>query len=166
MKKILLVEDNAEMRENTAEILELSNYEVVTAANGKEGIEAAKKEYPDLIICDIMMPELDGYGVLRVLSKLPNTANIPFIFLTAKTEKEDFRKGMRMGADDYLTKPFDAKELKIRMQNLIKQRARLQKKYQGQLKIRPKQITDASGQLFYCVEFITQIAFYFGHDLF
>jgi CRP/FNR family transcriptional regulator, polysaccharide utilization system transcription regulator len=111
MTKILLIEDNMEMRENTAEILELSNYEVITAANGKEGIEKAKKELPHLIICDIMMPELDGYGVLRVLGKLPETAGIPFIFLTAKSEKEDFRKGMSMGADDYLTKPFDDVEL-------------------------------------------------------
>jgi CRP/FNR family transcriptional regulator, polysaccharide utilization system transcription regulator len=111
MTKILLIEDNPEMRENTAEILELSNYEVLTAANGKEGIELAKKELPNLIICDIMMPELDGYGVLRVLGKLPETAGIPFIFLTAKAEKEDFRKGMSMGADDYLTKPFDDVEL-------------------------------------------------------
>ena len=99
------------MRENTAEILELSNYEVIIASNGKEGIKAAKKEVPDLIICDIMMPELDGYGVLRVLSKLPNTSNIPFIFLTAKAEKGDFRKGMSMGADDYLNKPFDDVQL-------------------------------------------------------
>ncbi len=111
MTKILLIEDNLEMRENTAEILELSNYEVIVAANGKEGIELAKKELPNLIICDIMMPELDGYGVLRVLGKLPETAGIPFIFLTAKSEKEDFRKGMSMGADDYLTKPFDDVEL-------------------------------------------------------
>ena len=99
------------MRENTAEILELSNYEVLTASNGKEGIEKAKSVLPHLIICDIMMPELDGYGVLRVLGKLPETAGIPFIFLTAKSEKEDFRKGMSMGADDYLTKPFDDVEL-------------------------------------------------------
>lgn len=111
MTKILLIEDNKEMRENTAEILELSNYEVLTASNGKEGIEKAKSVLPHLIICDIMMPELDGYGVLRVLGKLPETAGIPFIFLTAKSEKEDFRKGMSMGADDYLTKPFDDVEL-------------------------------------------------------
>lgn len=111
MIRILLIEDNDEMRENTAEILSLSNYEVITAANGKLGVEAAKKHLPDIIVCDIMMPELDGYGVLRVLGKLPQTRNIPFVFLTAKTEKEDFRKGMSMGADDYLTKPFDDVEL-------------------------------------------------------
>jgi CRP-like cAMP-binding protein len=107
MKKILLIEDNPDVRENTAEILELANYEVLTAVNGKIGVEMAKKEIPHLIICDIMMPELDGYGVLHMLSKNPSTASIPFIFLTAKSEKDDFRKGMNLGADDYLTKPFD-----------------------------------------------------------
>src|SRR5690349_18036560 len=103
MKKILLIEDNKEMRENTSEILELANYKVVTAPNGKIGVELAGKEIPDIILCDIMMPELDGYGVLYMLSKKPETASIPFIFLTAKTEKTDIRKGMSMGADDYLT---------------------------------------------------------------
>lgn len=111
MKTILLIEDNLDVRENTAEILELADYKVLTAENGKIGIELAKKNLPDLIICDIMMPELDGYGVIHVLGKNPETASIPFIFLTAKTEKSDMRKGMNMGADDYLTKPFDDLEL-------------------------------------------------------
>lgn len=111
MKSILLIEDNKEIRENTAEILELANYRVTTAANGKIGVEVALKIKPDLIICDIMMPELDGYGVLYLLGKNNATANVPFIFLTAKTEKSDMRKGMNMGADDYLTKPFDEMEL-------------------------------------------------------
>lgn len=111
MKKILLIEDNADVRENTAEILTLSQYNVITAVNGKEGVELARKEKPDLIICDIMMPVLDGHGTLHLLSKSEETAGIPFIFLTAKAEKSDFRKGMEMGADDYLTKPFDDVEL-------------------------------------------------------
>lgn len=111
MRKILLIEDNPEIRENTAEILELANYNVLQAENGRVGVDLARKEQPDLIICDIMMPQLDGYGVLHLLSKEPATASIPFIFLTAKTEKEDFRKGMNLGADDYLTKPFDDVEL-------------------------------------------------------
>jgi len=111
MKTIVLIEDNLEVRENTAEILELANYKVVTAENGKKGVDLAKQILPDLIICDIMMPELDGYGVLHVLSKFPETAKIPFIFLSAKTEKTDIRKGMNLGADDYLTKPFDDVEL-------------------------------------------------------
>jgi CRP/FNR family cyclic AMP-dependent transcriptional regulator len=111
MKKILLIEDNTEVRENTAEILELSKYNVITAENGRLGVDLAMKEKPDLIICDIMMPVLDGYGVLHLLGKQPETATIPFIFLTAKTERTDIRKGMEMGADDYLTKPFDDIEL-------------------------------------------------------
>lgn len=110
-KKLLLIEDNFDVRENTAEILELANYHVWTAANGKEGVMLAKKHLPDLIICDIMMPELDGYGVLHILSHDQKTAMIPFIFLTAKTEKSDFRKGMNMGADDYITKPFEELDL-------------------------------------------------------
>jgi CRP/FNR family cyclic AMP-dependent transcriptional regulator len=111
MKKILIVEDNDEVRENIAEILELSNYEVATASNGKEGVATALKETPDLIVCDIMMPQLDGYGVLHLLSRHKETANVPFIFLTAKSEKQDFRKGMELGADDYITKPFEGAEL-------------------------------------------------------
>lgn len=111
MKKILLIEDNNELRENTAEILELANYTVFAAENGKIGVEIALQEKPDIIICDIMMPVLDGYGVLHLLIQNESTKNIPFIFLTAKTEKNDFRKGMEMGADDYITKPFDDIEL-------------------------------------------------------
>ena len=111
MKKILLIEDNREVRENTSEILSLANYEVLVAENGKIGVDIAQKHKPDLIICDIMMPELDGYGVLHILSKNENTGAIPFIFLTAKTEKSDIRKGMNLGADDYLTKPFDDTDL-------------------------------------------------------
>jgi CRP/FNR family transcriptional regulator, cyclic AMP receptor protein len=111
MKKILLIEDNATIRENAAEILELANYKVVTAENGKLGIETALAELPDLIVCDIMMPVLDGYGVLHTLHKNESLKNIPFIFLTAKTERSDLRRGMEMGADDYITKPFSGTEL-------------------------------------------------------
>jgi len=111
MKKLLLIEDDVTVRENTAELLELSNYDVITASNGKLGIDKAKQEVPDIIICDIMMPEIDGYGVLEALSKNPSTLNIPFIFLSAKTEHKDIRKGMDLGADDYLTKPFEEEEL-------------------------------------------------------
>lgn len=111
MKKILLIEDNDDIRTNTAEILELSGYEVIMAPNGKIGIEQAIEHKPDLIICDIMMPVLDGYGVLHAIHKNDSIRNVPFIFLTARTERGDFRKGMELGADDYLTKPFDATEL-------------------------------------------------------
>lgn len=111
MKTILVIDDNNNIRENIAEILDLAGYKIFTAANGKEGVEIALKEKPSVIICDIMMPELDGYGVLHLLRKNPETQNIPFIFLTAKTERSDFRRGMEMGADDYITKPFEDIEL-------------------------------------------------------
>lgn len=124
-KRILLIEDNPEMRENTAEILELANYQVLTAENGKEGVKLAYSEGPDLIICDIMMPVLDGYGVLHMLSKDERTAAIPFVFLTAKAEKSDFRKGMVMGADDYLTKPYDDIELLNAVEMRLKKSDRL-----------------------------------------
>ncbi len=111
MKTILVIEDNEDVRENTAEILEYANYKVFQAENGKIGIELAQNIKPDLIICDIMMPELDGYGVIHLLNKNPDTAAIPFIFLTAKSERTDMRRGMEMGADDYISKPFDDIEL-------------------------------------------------------
>ena len=111
MKKILLIEDNYDIRHNTAEILELSNYKVLVAENGKIGVEMAMEFSPDLIICDIMMPVLDGYGVLHAVHKNESIKNTPFIFLTAKTERSDFRKGMELGADDFVTKPFSGTEL-------------------------------------------------------
>lgn len=92
MKKILLIEDNTEIRENTSEILELAGYQVLTAPNGKVGVELAQHEKPDLIVCDIMMPELDGYGVLHILSKSPDTSTVPFIFLTAKRRRQIFAR--------------------------------------------------------------------------
>ena len=110
-KTILVIDDNSNIRDNTAEILELAGYKTFTAENGKQGVDVAVREKPAVIVCDIMMPELDGYGVLHLLRKNPDTRNIPFIFLTAKTERSDFRKGMEMGADDYITKPFDDIEL-------------------------------------------------------
>lgn len=122
----MLIEDNPEMRENTTEILELAGYHVISAENGKTGVDFAQKHLPDLIISDVMMPELDGYGVLHILSKNAATRSIPFIFLTAKAEKEDFRKGMNLGADDYITKPFndlellDAIETRFRKTELLK----------------------------------------------
>jgi CRP/FNR family transcriptional regulator, polysaccharide utilization system transcription regulator len=111
MKKILIIEDNDDIRENLAEILDLAGFEAHTAENGKFGIEKAEKIIPDLILCDIMMPVLDGYGVLSIINKKPTLADIPFVFLTAKSEKTDFRYGMNLGADDYVTKPFETNEL-------------------------------------------------------
>ena len=111
MKKILLIEDNLDLRENTAELLQLAHYQVATATNGKEGLELALELKPDLIICDILMPGLDGYGVLHALHKNEQIRSIPFIFLTAKTEMGDQRKGMELRADDYILKPFTGTEL-------------------------------------------------------
>lgn len=111
MKKILIIEDNAEVRDNISEILELANYQVFRAENGKEGVVIAIKEKPDLILCDIMMPVLDGYGVLHLLKKSDALCNTPFVFMSAKGERTDVRKGMDLGADDYLTKPFEETEL-------------------------------------------------------
>jgi CRP-like cAMP-binding protein/ActR/RegA family two-component response regulator len=110
-QKILIIEDNPSMLENIADIVRLANYEPLTAPNGKLGVEMAKQLLPDLILCDIMMPELDGYGVFYILHKDAETANIPFVFLTAKSEQSDFREGMNMGADDYVTKPFESFDL-------------------------------------------------------
>lgn len=109
--KVLLIEDDALLRENTAELLELYDYEVIKASNGKLGVEKAKQQPPDIIVCDIMMPELDGYRVLELLSGEEQTKFIPFIFLSAKSERKDVRRGMHLGADDYITKPFSEDEL-------------------------------------------------------
>jgi len=109
--EILLIEDNQEMAENISGILQLAKYNVIHASNGKAGVDKAQRYHPDLILCDIMMPELDGYGVLHILNKDPETASTPFIFLTAKADKADFRTGMNLGADDYISKPFDGVDL-------------------------------------------------------
>jgi DNA-binding NarL/FixJ family response regulator len=111
MKKILVIEDEPEMRRNIAALLRYHDYEPIPAENGRQGIETARRENPDLILCDVMMPELDGYGVLQTLQADATLARIPFIFLTAKGEKDDLRSGMNLGADDYLTKPVANVEL-------------------------------------------------------
>ena len=111
MRKILLIDDNQDFREDVAEILQLSNYITLTAPDGKTGVEKALKEKPDLIICDVSMPHMDGFSVLHILSRHPETVAIPFIFMTGKNELSDIRKGMGMGADDYLVKPFDETDL-------------------------------------------------------
>ena len=133
MKRIVLIEDSPDLRETTQEILELADYKVFTAENGKAGIELVKSEKPDLVICDIMMPELDGYGVLKILGKNPETAGIPFIFLSAKTEKSEVRKGMNLGADDYITKPFDDTELLDAIDTRLHRSERLKKEFQASL---------------------------------
>jgi DNA-binding response OmpR family regulator len=111
MTRILIIEDQREMRENLATILEMEHYTVLRAANGREGLDLARAEPPDVILCDVMMPELDGHAVLRALRGDPATADIPFIFLTAKGDKRDQRTGMNLGADDYLSKPVTVSDL-------------------------------------------------------
>lgn len=129
MKKILVIEDNEEVRENLEEILELSGYQVTAAEDGKVGVEKALTNPPDLILCDVMMPHLDGFGVLNILSKKSATSNVPFIFLTAKTEKSDFRRGMNLGADDYVTKPFYKDELLDVIETRLEKSERLKKQF-------------------------------------
>src|SRR5437763_14063414 len=111
MKTILIIEDQPQMRRNLLTILEMEGYEVISAENGQIGVNSAREELPDLILCDVMMPELDGYAVLKLLRKNKATATTPFIFLTAKGEKPDVREGMNLGADDYLTTPDMRQEL-------------------------------------------------------
>jgi len=111
MKTILIIEDEVQIRNNLRQILHLSDFDTLVAENGLQGLELAKDKHPDLIICDLMMPALDGYGVLTQLRQHSDTATIPVIFLTAKSEWSDLRKGMELGADDYLTKPFNSTQL-------------------------------------------------------
>lgn len=125
MKTILVIEDEPEMRRNITTLLRFKGYKPVAAENGRVGVDAARRERPDLILCDVMMPELDGYGVLRTLQADPDLSFTPFIFLTAKGEKEDLRSGMNLGADDYLTKPVGNEDLvnaiETRLQRAAKQ---------------------------------------------
>lgn len=131
--KVLIIEDNEDIRENVAEILQLAGYAVIETAEGKAGVAAAQQHTPDIILCDIMMPELDGYGVLSILSGNPLTCTIPFIFLSAKTEHLDQRKGMELGADDYLTKPFNRTELLNAIETRLKKKLLIEGSYSNQL---------------------------------
>ncbi|MHC5676858.1 EAL domain-containing response regulator [Nostoc sp.] len=127
MLKILIIEDEEAVRENLLDMLEAEDFETLAAANGKIGLHLAISEVPDLIVCDLMMPELDGHGVLRALRQEPSTATIPFIFLTAKSAKCDFRQAMDMGADDYITKPFTRAELLSAIMNRLEKHATLKR---------------------------------------
>lgn len=120
MKQILVIEDNQKIRDNIIELLRMSGYKAMGAADGMQGVNMVLEEKPDLIICDIMMPELDGYGVIYMLQKNAITQNIPFIFLTAKAERAEIRRGMEMGADDYITKPFNGIELLNAVESRLK----------------------------------------------
>jgi DNA-binding response OmpR family regulator len=134
MKKILVIEDEASVSINILEILQSGGFEVVIADDGEAGVQLAKQHIPDLIICDIMMPILDGYGVLTALREVPETAMIPFIFLTAKTTRDDFRQGMNLGADDYLTKPFRRSELLKVVTVRLEKQAIFSQQYSSQYK--------------------------------
>ncbi|MTJ47939.1 EAL domain-containing response regulator [Dolichospermum sp. UHCC 0259] len=139
MSKILVIEDEESVRDNLLDLLEAENFETVAAANGRIGLEFAMLEAPDLILCDMMMPELDGYGVLKALRQEPSTSTIPFIFLTANAAKSDFRQGMNMGADDYLTKPFTRAELLSAILNKLEKYANLKKTWlAGTHKLTPR----------------------------
>jgi CheY-like chemotaxis protein len=120
MNTILIIEDNLEILENISEILELSNFRVIVAKNGREGITEATEKQPDVILCDIMMPLVNGYEVLNVLRKNPTTVNIPFIFVTASGEKKEVEAAMDLGANGYLRKPFDSDELVNLINKFIK----------------------------------------------
>jgi two-component system sensor histidine kinase/response regulator len=132
MTKVLVIEDEEAIRENLVELLEVEDFEVIAAENGRVGLEQAQKHLPDLILCDVMMPELDGYGVLKELRSQLHTATIPFIFLTAKADRHDLREGMDLGADDYLTKPCSMEELlraiatRLKKQSFLKQQSQRQ----------------------------------------
>ncbi|MEH1842252.1 MAG: EAL domain-containing response regulator [Nostoc sp.] len=127
MPKVLIIEDEEAVRENILDLLEAENFETIAAANGKIGVNLAISEIPDLILCDMIMPQLDGYGVLTALRQHPSTVTIPFIFLTAKSAKSDFRQGMNMGADDYITKPFTRTELLSAIMNRLEKHATLKR---------------------------------------
>jgi len=144
-QSILIIEDNEDIRESTAEILDLAGYEVFQADNGKIGLELAYARLPDLILCDIMMPELDGYGVLYMLSKNPKTVAIPFIFLTAKAERTDMRKGMEMGADDYLVKPFDDVELLNAIESRLNKKEKQEQFYSKSIERLSSLVTGTQG---------------------
>ncbi|HWD21192.1 MAG TPA: response regulator transcription factor [Verrucomicrobiae bacterium] len=120
MKKILIIEDEPEMRRNITQLLRFHGYESSAAADGQEGLDLARRAPPDLILCDVMMPVLDGYGALRLLHMDPLLARIPFIFLTAKGEKDDLRSGMNLGADDYLTKPIANADLILAVETRLR----------------------------------------------
>ncbi|HAG81489.1 MAG TPA: GGDEF domain-containing response regulator, partial [Cyanobacteria bacterium UBA12227] len=140
MKTILVIEDEELVRENILEFLDAEGLEGIGAENGRIGINLAKAMMPDLILCDVMMPELDGYGVLMALRQDPSMAAIPFIFLTAKAAKADFRQGMELGADDYLSKPFTRAELLGAIKSRFKKQAAVQESYNAELQHAKKQL--------------------------
>ena len=146
MQKILVIEDNHDIRENISEILEMANYQVLVAEDGKAGVAMALEHKPDLILCDIMMPVLDGYGVLHMLYKNNAMKTVPFIFLTAKSERWEVRKGMEIGADDYITKPFDGTELLNAIESRLKKAKLIREEFQNNINGVNSLITASSGE--------------------
>jgi len=140
MYKILIVEDELDIRENIQQILELKDFATITAENGWQGLQMAQKHQPDLILCDIMMPLLDGYGLLKTLRQDVTTASIPFIFLTAKAEHADLRQAMKLGADDYLTKPFQLDELLQVIATQLEKHQIVTQQYKGKIEQMEAQI--------------------------
>jgi len=134
MSKVLIIEDDLNLQKTTSEFLQEEGFNVIAASNGVEGIQFAVEELPDIIICDIAMPKLNGYEVFKYLSENSSTSSIPFVFLTAKTEKEDIRTGMQLGADDYITKPFDFDELLAAIKIRIEKRNKLILNYEDQFR--------------------------------
>lgn len=134
MPKILVIEDERSIRNNLVKLLSAEGFQTISADNGRSGMELALIEQPDVIICDVLMPELDGYGVLKALQQNPATATIPFIFLTAKTERSDWRQAMALGADDYLTKPFSRAELLDAIASRLQKQASLTQRHAVELR--------------------------------
>lgn len=132
--KILVIEDEAETREIFLDCLEAEGFMGIEAKNGQIGVEKAKEESPDLVVCDILLPELNGYGVLKTLRQDPTTATIPFIFLTGKATKAELRQGMQSGADDYLTKPSNAEEFLEAIATQLEKRETLRQLYAAEFK--------------------------------
>lgn len=173
MIKVLLIEDDTTLRENTAELLELSGYQVHTAGDGDTGVKLAKSKNPDIIVCDIMMLGMDGYEVLKTLGKDPKCAAIPFIFLSARGDRQDIRKGMNLGADDYITKPFQLQELTEAIENRIRRKEILktikpQKSSQTGLSKAEEEesITDLEGLRMYFLQHGDELEFKEGTEIY
>lgn len=145
MTKILVIEDDIQIIDNIQDILELEDFDLVLAENGRVGLEQAQHHLPDLIICDVMMPEMNGFEVLTALRQEEKTSAIPLIFLTAKVDRNDFRQGMELGADDYLTKPFTPKELRQAIATRLEKKAQVEQKYTTQI----QQISEQLNQHLY-----------------
>lgn len=137
MKKILVIEDEAETRDNLVLMLEMEGFKPFAAPNGRKGVELARRELPDVILCDVSMPELDGYGVLEALRADAKTVSIPFIFLTAKGDKKDLRAGMNLGADDYLTKPASAEEVLAAIHTRLSRHSENEKAAMARVELKP-----------------------------